>query len=290
MKWSGIPSLASLRAFEATARAGSYSGAARELNVTHAAIAQHVRALEDFFSTELLFREGRGMALTDAGSRLAVSLADGFGAIADGVQALHDATAARPLRVSVTPSFGENWLMPRLGAFWAAHPEIEVEIKPTARLVDLRRDDVDIAIRYGKGDWTGVEVQPLVAVRNVVVGAPALLGTDRPSTPTEMARYRWILERHVREAYFIVERLGLSLDEISHSVVDTNALAVSAIRSGLGLGVQSAALVGREIEAGQLIALTEPVADDIGYFMVTLKGRETPGLRRFMAWMRKAAG
>lgn len=290
MDWKDIPSLSSLRAFEAAARAGSFSAAARELNVTHAAVAQHVRGLEDFLATELLFRKGRGMELTDAGARLSMALADGFGTIADGVRALQAAAVARPVRVSVTPSFGENWLMPRLGRFWDRHPEIEVEIKPTSRLVDLRRDDVDIAIRYGRGDWPGLEVQPLVAVRNVVVGAPVLLGDARPATAGQMRGYRWIFERHVRESYFIVERLGLSLDQIEHTIVDTNALALSAIRNGLGLGVQSAALVGEEIASGRLIALTEPVADDIGYHMVTLPGRETHGLRRFMAWMKETAG
>ncbi|MEM7439869.1 MAG: LysR substrate-binding domain-containing protein [Pseudomonadota bacterium] len=290
MDWRDIPSLASLRAFEVTARHGTFSAAARELNVTHAAVAQHVRALEDFFSTELMYRAGRGMRLTDAGLRLSGALADGFGEIAEGVRQLKQSASGRPVRVSVTPAFGEKWLMPRLGDFWEKYPDIEVEIKPATRLMDLRHDDIDLAVRYGRGDWPGVEARPLAAARNIVVGSAKLLGKDRPTTAAAMMRYRWVVERYMHEAEFVAETLGFSFDEVEAHLVDTNALAVSAIRSGLGLGFQSAALISRELESGELVALTEPVQDNLGYYLVTLKGRETEQMRKFMRWVLRSAG
>ena len=118
----------------------------------------------------------------------------------------------------------------------------------------------------------------------------ALLGDERPSTAEAMARYPWVLERHVRESRYLVEQLGLEWDALKHMIVDTNALALSAVRTGLGLSVQSAAIVGDDIEQGRLIALTEPVEDDLGYYMVTLKARETEAARKFMRWILRSAG
>ncbi|MCL4676548.1 MAG: LysR family transcriptional regulator, partial [Pararhodobacter sp.] len=161
MDWRDIPSLASLRAFDALARHGSLSAAARALNVTHAAVSQHLRALEAEFGEPLARRDGQGMQLTEAGDELAAALAEGFARIAGGVTQLRSRNAARPVVVALTPSFAEAWLMPRMGRFWAAHPDIEVRLVPGVALTDLRRDGVDVAIRFGKGAWPELEAEPL---------------------------------------------------------------------------------------------------------------------------------
>jgi len=137
--WHEIPSLPALRAFEAAARHGSFSAAARDLNVTHAAIGQHVRALEDYYGQSLMHREGRGMTTTAEGHRLATALTEAFDQIASASADLMRQTAARALRVAVTPSFAANWLMPRIGHFWETHPEIELEIIPSMALVEQDR-------------------------------------------------------------------------------------------------------------------------------------------------------
>ena len=128
MNWRNIPSLAALRAFEVAARTGSYSAAAQELNVTHAAVAQHVRTVEAHLDKALMIRNGRGMAPTEIGAALAATLSAGFGQIIEGVKQATDDIEARPLAVSVTPSFAENWLMPRLTRFWAAHPGFSLSV------------------------------------------------------------------------------------------------------------------------------------------------------------------
>lgn len=117
MDWRPIPSLSALRAFEAMARLGGLSAAARELNVTHAAIAQHIRYLEDFLTVKLAYRDGRGMRLTPSGSALSKALQDGFKTIAGGIRSVKVDHEARPLQITLTPGFAENWLMPRLGSF-----------------------------------------------------------------------------------------------------------------------------------------------------------------------------
>ncbi|MCX7286669.1 MAG: LysR family transcriptional regulator, partial [Rhodobacterales bacterium] len=155
--WRTLPSLTALRAFAATAETRSFSQAARALNVTHAAVAQQVRALEEHLGRPLVQRDGRGVGLTADGEHLAQALGEGFGAFQRGIEALLSGEADRPVRVTLTAAFAAQWLMPRLRDFWEQHPDIGLSMHPDARVVDLHRDRMDLAIRYGNGDWPGVE-------------------------------------------------------------------------------------------------------------------------------------
>ena len=114
MLWSGLPSLTSLRAFAAVADSGSYSQAGSLLNVTHAAVSQQVKALEERLSVSLVVREGRGVRLTAEGLALARDLDAGFAAIRRGVEALTESSAIRPVQLSTSPAFAMEWLMPRI--------------------------------------------------------------------------------------------------------------------------------------------------------------------------------
>ena len=194
MDWRDIPSLAALRAFEAAARTGSLTKAASELNVTHAAIAQHVRTVEDTVGAPLLTRAGRGMALTDKGAQLAAPLSDSIAQIIAAVRQVSNEAQNAPLAVTVTPSFAENWLMPRLGAFWAMHPEITLSVTPSNAIVDLRRDGYDMAIRYGMGKWPGLDASFLVSGDFIVVAAPSLLGDRKACTVADLQDFPWLFE------------------------------------------------------------------------------------------------
>ena len=152
MDWTAFPPLSSLRAFEAAARNLNYSAAGRELNVSHAAIAQQVRSLESHLGLRLAQRAGRGIELSPQGALLAEHLTHGFGEMAGALRALTAAESDRPLHVTMTPSFAANWFMPRMQSFRAAHPDIDLTVNPTVDLVDLRKTQCDVAIRFGKSD------------------------------------------------------------------------------------------------------------------------------------------
>jgi LysR family glycine cleavage system transcriptional activator len=289
MDWKNVPSLTGLRALEATARLGGFSAAARELNVTHAAIAQQVRALEEFFGQGLVFRDGRKMELTEAGARLAGALNDGFGAILNGVQALQDTAETRPLAVSVTPTFAENWLMPRLGAFWAKHPEIELSIQPSERLVDLRRDGIDLAIRYGRGNWTGCEVAWLAPANYVVVGTPALLAGRKMQSAADLTGLPWVLEGTRPEAQMWAKNHGIGFEGSRITQLNTNVLVLAAARNGLGLSIQGEIVVQRELKDGTLVAALRAPVDDLGYYLVTRSGVQTSAMRKFIGWIKGVA-
>lgn len=289
LNWNQLPSLSALRAFEAAARHGSLSAAARELNVTHAAIAQHVRSLEAHLSETLTFRQGRGIGVTDAGQQLAESLSAGFGLISDGVEALRDRQCARPLNLSVTPSFAEHWLMPRIGDFWARHPGVSVNINPDIAVVDLKRDGFDLAIRYGDGNWPGVEATVLLPGEFWVVAHPDLVTEPEIGSLQDLLALPWLLETQMTETRRLLEADGLDLSEVDLTDLNTNSLVLSAVVAGLGIAVQPKSLVAREVEQGRLRLLWTLNPEKTAYHLLSLPGRATPGLKAFQAWLRDQA-
>lgn len=257
--------------------------------MTHAAIAQHVRAIEAQLDTSLLVRSGRGVALTDAGHRLATSLGDGFGLITSGVRAVAADAALRPVGVTVTPSFAENWLMPRLAGFWAAHPGQNLAITPDMEVVDLRRSGVDLAIRYGRGAWPGMDVTPLVAADYTIVAAPSLLQGRNAGSIADVQDLPWVFEVVHREAQTWVTALGLDMACCQAHTVPTLSMLLSAVRSGGGVSVVSSALVADDIAEGRLTAVMREGSDGLGYYVVHPVGQLSPRAATFKKWLLLAA-
>ncbi|MFN3970069.1 MAG: LysR substrate-binding domain-containing protein [Gemmobacter sp.] len=280
-----MPPLTALRAFQAVAQGGGFSAAARGLNVTHAAVAQQVRALEEQLGVALVARDGRAMALSPEGERLAAALAEGFGAIQTGLDGLRAGGTDRPVRITLTSSFAAQWLMPRLRDFWNRHPDIGLSLHPDPRVVDLRREGMDLAIRYGSGDWPGVAARFLTSARLVVAGAPSLVGARESVSLEEMAGMDWILTRNWPEQDRYLESLGLDLARLSVTEISDEALAVSAARQGLGLVVESAALLEDDAREGRLRILHDSRDRLPAYFVVTPPGPPRAPARAFLTWL-----
>ena len=286
--WKTFPSLTALRAFEAASRLQSFSGAARALNVTHAAVAQQVRGLEDHLGHALIYREGRGLALTAEGAKLSTALAEGFRIIDAGIADLRATDKGAPLRVTMTPAFAAQWLMPRLGAFWAAHPDVPLSIHPDKRLVDLKREPMDLAIRFGNGIWPGLEADFLTAAHYVIVGAPSLLEGRHDLTHAEMSAMDWVIEQDWPEALAWLKSFGLQPEAMNIAYIPTEELALSAARQGYGLHVEAAALVEQDVESGALIVVGTIRDDSLAYYMVTRPGPKRAEVKTFMKWLKAA--
>ncbi|MGR3466717.1 MAG: LysR family transcriptional regulator [Shimia sp.] len=284
-----------LRAFEAAARLGSLSGAARELNVTHAAIAQNVRKLEKELGQSLLVRSGAGMAPTPVGATLARDLGEGFGVLTRGVQTVRDLTEERPVTLSCTPTFAEYWLLPRLPTFWAAHPGIQVAITPSPSVVDLKRDGFDLAIRHGRGPWPGLVAEPLVDADALLVATPdhdfpERYGPMDDAKRAALSAMPWLLDESYGEYWRWVRALGIDLDAVHSRRFATNTLVIAATRAGLGVSVQPRAIVARDLDRGILIPIHES-ADDQGAlsWLLTLDAPRRPALAAFLKWLRREA-
>jgi LysR family transcriptional regulator, glycine cleavage system transcriptional activator len=284
--WRSLPSLTALRAFAATAELRSFSQAARVLNVTHAAVAQQVRALEDQLGRSLVQREGRGVSLTTDGEQLAEALGEGFGTMLRGIEALRAGEADRPVRVTLTASFAAQWLMPRLKDFWKKNPDIGLSLHPENRVVDLHRERMDLGIRYGNGDWSGLETAYLASARLVIAGAPSLIGARETLSPYEMREMDWILSRGWPEQDAYLRGLGLDPEALSRTDLSSEELAIAAARQGLGLVVDSAALIEADVAEGRLRIVHESLEKLPAYFIATLPGPKRAAARAFLKWLK----
>ena len=172
---STLPPLNTLRAFDAAARYGSISRAAEALNVTHGAVSKQIAGLEAYLGMPVFERTARGLVPTEAGALLAPIVAQALDSMADGIRRLKRGSGPATLTISVLPSFAAHWLIHRLPRFLDRHPGIDVRFFTTRRVVDLTREDVDVAIRYGRGDWLGGHAERFLEETLSPVCAPALL-------------------------------------------------------------------------------------------------------------------
>ena len=279
--WTRMPSLTALRAFEATAGTRSFSAAARTLNVTHAAVAQQVKALEEHLGVVLMTRSPRGIALTDDGERLARRLADGFGAIADGVEALADRAAARPVRVTTTNFFAESVIFPRIAEFWVENPGLEVSFTPTDRAVDLVGEGYDLGVRAGSGDWPSLHPQLLFESGMIVCAAPALV--DDPAT--DWTRVPWLLPGGDSWEIQALRDSGIDPDAIERKDIGDTGQEMVACEQGLGLILESEVDLRPRIAAGRLKVAPIPIRFTAGWYAVTPTAHPRQSVRRLRAWM-----
>ncbi|MCT4553116.1 MAG: LysR family transcriptional regulator [Pelagimonas sp.] len=287
MGWSDMPPLSALRAFAAYSESGSLERAGAALNVSHAAISQQLRALETHLGVPLLDRSARRMSLTAEGELLARATTDGFGQMGQVVATLRGADATRPLHVACTPGFAATWLMPRLGAFRSAHPEIELMINPNPALTDPSPGGIDIALRYGDGPWAGLDNTPLLRAPLVVVGAPSLFPDGPPEDPRALLDRPWLQELGTNEATRGMELWGISQRPSNVSHLPGNLL-IEGLRDGQGIAVTTRLQVEKDLAEGRLILLYDQ-QDNAYYHIVTLPGVHRPPLRAFIRWLGRQA-
>ena len=283
MRWRDLPSLSALRAFDATARSGSFAEAGRALNVTHAAVTQAVRALEAELGVTLVRRAGRTVALTEAGERLARALDEGLGTVAAGIATLRAAEKRRVVRVTTTTFIAETHVMPRLPEFWAKHPGVEVALSPSPSKVDLTRDGYDMAIRaLGEGWVEGPEeeIRPLCLSPVIAVCAPALARSGL--APQDMP---WVIgaDRHLE----LAEVAGAGLDVLRLKRVELGSphLEMSACRQGLGAWTATEIICRADLDAGRLVRLPLTGLPVITYAAVLPRGPRRAAVNAFAGWL-----
>ncbi|WP_083392554.1 LysR family transcriptional regulator [Rhodobacter xanthinilyticus] len=287
--WRKMPPLTALRAFAVTAREGGFSAAARRLNVTHAAVAQQVRALEGELGAPLVWREGRALRLTPEGERLAAALGDGFTMIQGAIEALRAQGGQRPLTVTLPPAFASEWLMPRLAKFWKKHPEIALSLLPEPRTIDLREAGANLGIRFGTGRWAGVISEFLTAAPQIVVAAPELLHGRKKLSLREMAVMPWVREGDWPEQMQLLESIGLKPAAMKFIDFPNEELALAAAREGIGLHLETESLIEEDLKIGWLVKIHELADDKMGYYVVRPPGPLSPAARIFIDWLKAEA-
>src|SRR5262245_45326094 len=185
-----LPPLNNLKAFEAAARHESFTRAAEELCVTQGAVSQQVKALEGGLGIKLFNRERQRLVITEAGRDYLVIVRDALDRLAVGTERLLQRQNAGVLTVSTSPDFAAKWLVHRLGNFAEAHRGIDLRVSAAMHHVDFAREEVDLAVRHGDGNWPGLDTVQLSAERLFAVCSPKLLsGRRRLGKPADILKF-----------------------------------------------------------------------------------------------------
>ena len=284
MDWSGFPTLNSLRAFSTVAETMSFSRAADALNVTHAAVSQQIKGLEDRLGLVLVIREGKSIRLTREGKSLAHDLAAGFKIIHRGVEVLTESTSRRAVQVTMTPALAVSYLMPRIADFQSKHPGITLMLNPTADVMDLSPEGIDVAIRYCDGNIPDMEVIPLLICDMVVVGSSDLIANRDFSDPAKLCRLPWLQELGTNEVSEWMERRGIMPPRPLQITHMPGSLIMDAVRRGNGVTFTARKFVDKDIQSGQLIELFSE-RNSNGYYLVTRPGVLRPSVKSFLNWI-----
>ncbi len=286
MDWSALPPLNALRAFAAVAELRSLTRAGDALNVTHSAVRQQIQNLEAHLGLRLVSRKGRGMTLTEQGAALSVTLNAAFADISMAVEALSDAEAIRPLQVSMTQMFAVGILMPHLASFCDAHPDIELKLNPTIEAVELAPGGVDVAIRFGTGQWPGLQTEMLMPCCLTVVAAKSLIGDRVFTDPTELVDYPLLQELDSDEFADWLDSQGVAPTPKRKVVHMPGNLLLDALRRGDGIVATVPQFIEADLEGGNLVILFDDPIPNIGYYIVTRPGIQRAPLQTFIRWLK----
>jgi LysR family glycine cleavage system transcriptional activator len=288
MDWSRIPSLNSLKAFSALAETNSYSKAAVQLNVTHAAVRQQVKALEEYLGLSLAFRQGRGVRLTSEGVELARDLDDAFRAIQRGIEKLTGEDVSRSVQITTSPAFAVEWLMPRIAEFQQRHPDITLMLNPTADVIDLKPGGIDVAVRYRHRDRLDKDVASVLVSDMVVLGAESLLEGRQYEEPSTLVDLPWLQELNTNEVAEWFNRRGVSLSRPLIISQMPGNLIMQAVRRGDGISYTARGFFQDDIDSGRMRVLHSEPASGI-YYVETNPGPSRPAVTKFLSWLSSKA-
>ena len=247
-----------LPTFAAVADAGSMRAAGEALHLTHSAISQQIRLLEERLGFAVFARQGRGLVLTPAGQRLLDSTRSALALLADARQdAARLATGAEPvLRMAVLPSFAQRWLMPRMGRWRAAHPGLRLELIASMETIDLRQEGLHVAIRHGSGNWRGLRAEPLIQSPRVALGSPAAAARLAEQGLAAIAREPLLGSAELWRQWFA--QAGLTPLPAIQTVAAINdaALMLQVVEADVGLALIRDLLAADALLDGRLVRLS----------------------------------
>lgn len=289
-----LPPLSALRVFEAAARHESFTKAAEELAMSQASVSYQVKVLEERIGSPLFLRRPRKVTLTREGQRLARPTVDAF----DRLRAAYDnvgSTGEGTLSISTSPTFAGNWLASRIGRFQIAHPNLAVRVETEGHNVDFAREEIDVAIRYGRGKWEGLLAHKLMASQFAPMLSPTLMkiAGNGEFSILDMLSLRLI---DPQDPYWQIwlQQAGHPADDLSERVgshLGSQTNEARAAISGLGVAMLSPRFFHYELATGQLVQPFELIGSDgQGYWLVYPEARRlVPKIATFRKWIEAEA-
>ncbi|MES2537833.1 MAG: transcriptional regulator GcvA [Pseudomonadota bacterium] len=293
-----LPPLNPLRAFEVAARHSSFTRAADELCVTPSAVSHQVKTLEEHLGVVLFIREAKSLFLTAAGRAYLPAVQQAFGILVDATRELQ-VQLMPSLRVDIPPTFAAKWLIPRMDRFVKAHPEIDLKVSTAAGMPDFSRNELDLAIRYGRGNYPGLHSERCLSVEVFPVCSPELMNGDQPLRVPADLKHHTLL--HDGSTYADGSNPHWSA-WLSHAgVTDVDAsrglsfspshLVINAAIDGLGVALTKNSWVAKDIADGRLVRpfdISLPV--EFAYYMLFPEERaQDVRIATFVDWVRSEA-
>ncbi len=282
-----LPPLSSLRLFEAAGRHLSFKEAAEELHVTPSAVSHGVKGLEDWLGVALFERGHRSLTLSEAGKDYLPKVRDALEQLSEATESVPGRRSVAQLSVSVAPTFGQRWLVPKLPDFSRQYPDIEISLDTSHRHVAFPRDGVDLAVRMGHGDWPDLTVTCLALEDLVPVAAPTL--AKRIALPEDLANETLLHVTSVSEDWGAWAELAAAdgLDVSRGLRFDTIDMALNAAAEGLGVAIGRLPLIAGDLAAGRLVKLLGPPRRcRTGYWLARGRtARDKPEVTLFCDWL-----
>jgi LysR family transcriptional regulator, glycine cleavage system transcriptional activator len=284
-----LPPLNALKAFEAAARYESFTRAAEELCVTQGAVSHQVKALEAELGIKLFNRERQRLIITEAGREYLVVLRDAFDRIAVGTERLVQRQSSGVITVSTSPDFAAKWLVNRLGRFAETHPGIDLRVSATLHHVDFAREDVDLAVRHGDGNWAGLDVVRLCTEQLFAVCSPKLLaGRNRITKPSDVLKFPLL---HLDDSNAWVKWFGAAglegADHLHGPVLNRASMIIDAAIDGQGIALARTTLAATDLINGRLVRpFAEALRLSKAYWIVCPKATSAlPKITTFRDWL-----
>jgi LysR family glycine cleavage system transcriptional activator len=284
-----LPPLNALKAFEAAARHESFTRAAEELCVTQGAVSHQVKALEAELAVKLFNRERQRLLITEAGRDYLAVVRDALDRIAAGTERLIERQGTGVLTVSTSPDFAAKWLVHRLGHFAEAHSEIDLRVSATLHHVDFAREEVDLAVRHGDGNWPGLDTVRLSSEQLFAVCSPKLLsGRRRLNGVGDIPKFPLIHLDNRRDWAKWLQDVGIDVADVTHGpVLNRASMVIDAAIDGQGIALARTTLAAWDLINGRLVRPfpdTMPVSRP--YWIVCPKAAATlPKIATFREWL-----
>ncbi len=293
-KYQHIPPLRSLKAFEASARYMSFTKAAEELFVTQAAISHQIKALEELLGTSLFERHNRSLSLTRDGKIYLHQVRDVLEKLEQASRTLIQRHRSNAITISVLPSLATKWLVKRLWKFQQQHPDIDIRVSAYDWPVDFKTEEVDIAIRYGKGSWPGLFSECLLQEEVFPVCSPELVEQFRPTSLKRMlATSKLLHDDYSSEDW----EMWLKAAGFEHINTDRGTrfshtmMMLEAAENSQGVALGRTPLVIDDIKRGLLVAPFETrINSELAYYFVCPEGNENlPKVQLLRRWLKDEA-
>jgi LysR family transcriptional regulator, glycine cleavage system transcriptional activator len=282
-----------LRAFDVAARNLNLSAAAEEMNVTHAAVSRQVKQLEQRLGVQLFERLPRGLKLTVHGALLAEGTREAFDRLSSAIEDVSAPAVRRKMSISTFSSLSTRWLMPRVQSFSEQFPDTDLQVSTSARLVDFSREDVDIALRFGGGQYPGLHVRPLFKPKEIAVAAPSLLKRGPPiKAYADLKGHTLLHDDSYRTWVRWLDAVGAKGVNPRRGVIcgDRNSMLQATLDGG-GIGITSEVFAAAELKEGRLVKVFDAeVNATFGIYAVCLPRRLTdPLISGTMDWLVREA-